>query len=328
MPRSLKLTSISVFLLSLLFTAFFFISKQGHIFSSFNPFAEDPFDAVGSFGIQLSLFAALLCILRSFRPYEEGEPPANQKVLLFRGLIISVLSASVTLYTDLIAMARYNSVWVRLSAGPLLAFILVAMILLTLIFLRLVIKVSKEKIKISTNRLKTLTASFVLYSLIFAIYPSNWRLNLSGEIFTVALGLLLFFLLIRLITNSLFPVLHGIRFDDSIDDIAALISYALSRFNFLKFIFLPIKKLSSSSFPRRIFNFLNPRLHKWNPAVIAALLAAVILTLNQTIGERVYPGSPHFVIIIIIFMSFETGALLLGYFLFSDYLGIFRSEKN
>ena len=160
------------------------------------------------------------------------------------------------------------------------------------------------------------------------MYPSNWRFNLSGEIFTVALGLLLSFLLIRLIISPLFPVLPEVPFDDAIDDIAAVVSGTANRFKFFEFNFFRLHKLWRTFFLKRIINLLNPRLHKWNPAIIAAFLAAVIMTLNQTLGEKVYPGSAHFIIIVIIFMSFETGAVLLGYLLFADYLGIFRKENN
>jgi hypothetical protein len=65
------------------FVVFFFASK--HRFGEVNPFAEDPYDAVGSFGIQLAAVAALAAWLRVVRPYPRPGAPrqAHQMALLF-----------------------------------------------------------------------------------------------------------------------------------------------------------------------------------------------------------------------------------------------------
>ena len=84
-PRSLKTMSFFVFLLTIFFLAFFDNSKNIPLLAVVNPFAEDPYDAVGSFGIQLAFFAALLSLIRAFRPYATKEIPSNQQVLILRG---------------------------------------------------------------------------------------------------------------------------------------------------------------------------------------------------------------------------------------------------
>lgn len=45
------------------------------------------------------------------------------------------------------------------------------------------------------------------------------------------------------------------------------------------------------------------------------------------IGEGINPGSKNFMLIIAIFIFFESSAVLLGYILFADYLGIFSKEN-
>ncbi len=327
MPKSFKLTSLVILLLSLLFIAFFFISKQNPIFKNVNPFADDPYDAVGSFTIQLSFLTAFICLLRAFRPYIKTTLENNQKILLLRGLIISILSVLITLITDVIAMIRYSN-WIHFPDGQLLAVIVIGMTLFTTFAIWLVIRISEEKITISSNRLKIIITFFVFYSIIFAIYPSNWKQNIYGEIFTVAIGLLLSFLFLRIIINPIFSLNSNISFEDLLDDLSAIVSWIKKQNKFFNITFSLLEKLLSLLMPQRFFKWLNPRLHKWNLAILISLLVAIYLTLSQTIGERINTSSKNFLLIVIIFLFFESSAVLLGYKLFADYLGIFRKKNQ
>jgi hypothetical protein len=51
MPRELKVYALLTFLLAMLFYLFFQVSKHNLVLSEVNAFAEDPYDAVGSFGV-------------------------------------------------------------------------------------------------------------------------------------------------------------------------------------------------------------------------------------------------------------------------------------
>ncbi len=328
MPKSFKLTSLLVLILSLLFITFFFTSKQNPIFININPFADDPYDAVGSFTIQLSFFAALICLLRAFRPYNKTTIQNNQRLLLLRGLIISILSMLITLITDMIAMIRYHLNWIHFYDGQLLAAIVIGMTLFTLSAIWLIIRISEEKIIISSNGLKIIIIFFVFYSIIFAIYPSNWRQSIYGEVFTVAIGLLLSFLFLRIIVSPIFPLNPNVPFEDLLDDLSAIISWIKKQNKFFKITFSLLEKLLSLFILRRFSKWLNPRFHKWNLAILISLLFAIYLTLNQTIGEGINTSSKNFLLIVIIFLFFESSAVLLGYKLFADYLGIFRKNNQ
>lgn len=328
MSRSIRIISLLVFFLSGVFIVFFFVSKQNPFFSNINPFAEDPYDAVGSFTIQLSFFASSLCLMRAFRSYDNCKSIANQNILLFRGLIISIVSVLITLFTDMIAIARYYSTWSNLFAGQLLALLIFGMILLTLFTLWFVIRHSDKKFVMLSHSKKIISVSFLIYVLIFVVYPSGWRQNIFGEICTVALALVLSFLLIWLIVNSLFPISPNTYFEDSMDDISAVVLWITKHIKISKFLFSPFLKLSNLSVFRLFINWLNPRLHRWNFAILIASLMAIYLTLVQTIGEGIKPGSSNFMLIVVIFLSFESGAILFGYRLFADYLGIFRKDPS
>jgi hypothetical protein len=64
------------------FYLFFQTSKHNPALSSVNAFADDPYDAVGSFGVQFALFTALLSLVRAFRPYQSDEALDGQELLL------------------------------------------------------------------------------------------------------------------------------------------------------------------------------------------------------------------------------------------------------
>jgi hypothetical protein len=84
MPRSVKVSALLTFGLAILLFPFFDICKHAPALALVNAFAEDPYDAVGSFGIQLAPFLSLLAVLRAFRPYPSEQTPDRQRVLMVR----------------------------------------------------------------------------------------------------------------------------------------------------------------------------------------------------------------------------------------------------
>ncbi len=80
-----------------MFYLFFQISKHQPALSQVNAFAEDPYDAVGSFGTQFAVFTALLSLVRAFRPYQPNKALDGQKVHLVRAEYLTCLSVFVGL---------------------------------------------------------------------------------------------------------------------------------------------------------------------------------------------------------------------------------------
>ena len=97
----------AVFLLALFFLVFFQITTQIPAIAQVNPFGEDPYDAVGSFGIQVTLATGLLSLLRVLRLYRTRQIITSQYPLILRGNGLSVISIAVTMVVDLVAMVRY-----------------------------------------------------------------------------------------------------------------------------------------------------------------------------------------------------------------------------
>ncbi|MEZ4864751.1 MAG: hypothetical protein R3C14_25795 [Caldilineaceae bacterium] len=74
MSTKANITSIIVFIFAVVFAAFFDITKQNLYLSPVNPFADDPYDAIGSFAFQAAVFFGLLSLFRAFRPYRKEQP--------------------------------------------------------------------------------------------------------------------------------------------------------------------------------------------------------------------------------------------------------------
>jgi hypothetical protein len=97
---------------------FFNKSKQIPAPAQVNPFAVDPYEAVGSFGIQVALFVAFLSLIRANRPYTtSNENIANQELLIVRGIMVAFLSLLVTLAADFVSVLCHLSIWIASPAG-------------------------------------------------------------------------------------------------------------------------------------------------------------------------------------------------------------------
>jgi len=70
-----------------------------------NAFAEDPYDAVGSFGIQLAVLCAVVSFLRIIRLYSNGITPNNLSLILRRNTVL-LLSNSVTLIANMTPLQK------------------------------------------------------------------------------------------------------------------------------------------------------------------------------------------------------------------------------
>jgi len=72
MPAKAKVSGGLGVGLAVLFYLFFQISKQQPDLARVNAFANDPYDAVGSFAVQFALFVAVISLIRALRRYSSG----------------------------------------------------------------------------------------------------------------------------------------------------------------------------------------------------------------------------------------------------------------
>ena len=78
MSAKLKINSVIVFVLAAVFAVYFDITKHNLYISPVNPFADDPYDAIGSFAFQAAVFFGFLSLFRSFRPYRKEQPSSDK----------------------------------------------------------------------------------------------------------------------------------------------------------------------------------------------------------------------------------------------------------
>ena len=321
--KPLRTISLVVFVLAVFFFAFVDTSKHIPFLAMINPFADDPYDAVGSFGIQLSLFAALLSLLRAFRPYPTKEIPSNQCLLILRVETVALLAIFVTLIADSAALFRYVSMWQSSPAGWVLAGLVGGLMLLTLLVSMQLYRIAGKLLFSFPNRSWIQVLLFPLCILILAVYPANLLESIPGGIFSALLGMIILFLSTWALATTIFPPTE-INFEDVFDDLAAIYKKIKSRAQFIS----PLESLAKADWLGNLFHWLNPRKHKWNLVILIGLLMGVSLMLVEAFQEGVSSSSSVVLLVFGVFVGIEGAGIVLGYILFSRFLGIFREEKN
>ncbi len=325
MPKHYKVNACLTVMLAVVFYLFFQLCKQQPALAHVNAFADDPYDAVGSFGIQLAIFTAVLSMIRAFRPYQPGKALDSQQILLTRGAYITCLSVAVTLGADIIAMLRYLSVWIGFPAGYMLAAFVGGMALLTaLVGWRIHHTVSVCMVPAAKQRWARAIGISLVSLIILAWYPVNLTQSLPGELLTVIVSVTLFFAVVRAWGMALSPSLET-GGEDFIDDLASIYHWLKAHSGHFSVLLNPLEKLLASSFLRPIFSWLNPRKHPWNGILLFGVCIGVVLALAEAMGEGGL--GPHFVLLATIFVSLEGAGVLLGYIFLAKPLGLFRHDS-
>jgi hypothetical protein len=86
---------------AVVFCLFFQINKGGP-FRDINPFAQDPYDAVGSFAIQVALLIGILTYARALRLCDDSAQATKARLIL-RGNRLVLFAIGVTLSADAVA---------------------------------------------------------------------------------------------------------------------------------------------------------------------------------------------------------------------------------
>jgi hypothetical protein len=206
MPIKFRINTLIIVALAVLFYFFFMTTKHDQALSVANAFADDPFDAIGSFGVQAAAFLSLLSLVRGFRPYRAGTLLDEQEMLLVRTQLLAVLAVVVTLGGDIVAMARYPSLWVGSRAGCELATLVGGLALLAAVAGALA-RVSIRGIDLPAipNLWKKATIVCLATVVILAFYPDDLRQSTLGGLFTVITGAILLFAPMWAVATALVP---------------------------------------------------------------------------------------------------------------------------
>jgi hypothetical protein len=326
MPTLLKKSALGMTALAVAFCLFFQCSKHDPAFATINPFAEDPYDAVGSFGIQFVLFCALLSLLRASRPYPQDSPLKAQEALLALAQLMIPLVVAVTTVADVIAMFRHLSMWQSSVAGyellGMAAGLLLCAALAGWLLLRSARALSLPQIRFTWPKAIAIPAAALL---ILAIYPEALRNNLPGELFTVVAGMTLLFVPTWAIGTVLIPVAPHTHLD-LIDDLAALYRALIAKMPALRPISLSLERTLNRPTLRAWLDGFSPRKHRWSLAAIVGILIGVLLLLAElNDGGSPVPFQRVF-LVAAVYVGLESAGVLMGYALLSKPLGLFRSS--
>lgn len=318
-PRQLKVNACLTLALAVLFYLFFQIVKHQPALLHVNAFAEDPYDAVGSFSTQLALFTALLSLVRAFRPYQPHEALDSQERYLVR-------SEYITLVTNSIAMLRYPSVWIGFPAGHLLAALMGGMALLTtLVGWRIHHTTRTSRLPSAQHGWARVMGISLVSVILLAWYPENWRQSLPGELLTVVVSMTLFFAVVWAWDMILSPSLETPR-EDFIDDLISMYRWFKAHTGHFSALLTTCEKTLSSSFLHPIVNWLNPRKHPWNGILLFGMCMGVVLALAEAMNEGGL--GPRFAVLVAVFAGLEGAGVLLGYAFLAKPLGLFRYDST
>jgi hypothetical protein len=307
--------------LTIFFLAFFENSKNIPLLAVVNPFAEDPYDAVGSFGIQLAFFAVLLSLIRAFRPYATKEIPFNQQLLILRGETVALLSIIVTLTGDIVALLRYPSMWMNSSGGRILVGLVGGLVLLTIFVSLMLYRIVAKSSFSSAIRLWTKIILFPISIFVLTIYPSDMLESIPGGIFTALIGMIILFISTWALATVTFPQVE-MEFEDVLDDFASIYKYIKSRIGLV----FQLEKLINAKRLHKLFGWLNPRKHKWNFIILMVFVMGGSLMLVEVLSEGNSTDTTVVLLVLGVFLGLEAAGIVLGYFLFAEFLGIFRKD--
>jgi hypothetical protein len=325
-----KVSALLTIVLAILLFLFFDNCKHAPALSQVNPFAEDPYDSVGSFAVQLAPFFALLALLRAFRPYPTEKTRDRQLVLFARAAYFSCLAVAVTLAADIIAMIRHPSLWLGMAAGYLLIVLLGGMVLLTALVFWAISRATRSLSLNSPFQRWIKASAFSLAGIaILAFYPEELRQSIGGEIITIAVGILFLFGLVWAIGTAITPSLDP-PFEDAIDDLVIAYQWEKARVNPsnpLMTLDGMLERLLTLPLLRSILHWLNPRRHPWNIVILLGISMGIALLLSDMFGEGGPPQLGRLAMVASIFIGVELGAVLLGYALLAKPVGLFRPDS-
>ncbi len=325
--RRLRLISLASFALSLFFLVFFFLCKHNPALAAVSPFAEDPYDAVGSFGVQLSMAAALLSLVPALRPYAKEGDLAGRSLRIVRSCAVSVAAVTVTLTADIVAMTRFPKKWFGSVSGSMLAVLVAA-----LFFLAAAVSAALFRQALASGSLAgwrgwiRAAAVGVAGFAALALYPTPWRQGVPAAILSAAAGMVLLLVLVAVWVKGVFRRPDEPS-EDLLDDGLAILKCLWPGFARAMGSVLRSERADRGSWGLRFTRWLNPRRHRFHLAVLFAIGMGIAVALAEVIGEGLPDELRRAAAVTAIFVGLEGAGVLLGYALFARFLGVFRPER-
>ncbi len=209
MPRALKRNALIVFGLAAVFYWSFMFAKHSPALRTIIPFGDDPYDAVGSFGVIAAMLISLLSLVRAFRPYRNNPPSSAQCEYLVRSQHAVVLAVLITVGADAVAMARHPRLWAGSTSRNELIVLLAGLAAVALGVQRLIQVSQPEVVKSGSAPWGKALLLAVLAIFVLALYPERLIQHFGTHLATIIVGDLVLFAPMPLLLVSLVPYQAG-----------------------------------------------------------------------------------------------------------------------
>lgn len=289
-----KVNSLLVLSLAVLFYFFFMHAKHDPTLSQVNAFGDDPYDAVGSFGIQAAAVLGIISVVRAFRGQRVRAAYVEHELFVLRAQMAAILSVGVTLAADAVAILRYPHVWIGSPSGYRLLALAGGMAILT-IAIGTWVQRSASAVERHENRgvwVKALSVSS-LSVLTLLFYPGSFRHGVLGVLFTAFAGTVILFASVWAWTTAL------------IRDPA-------------KESKLECARVSNPSLLRK---------YGWVVVALTGILVGLFFVAGEASEGSGIPRG-RLAIVIAAYIGLETAGILFGYGLLRKPLGLFRGTSR
>jgi hypothetical protein len=193
--------------LAIAFFLFFQMTKQIPALAAANASANDPYDAIGSFGIQAAAIFGLLAVARFFGWRRRGQALSlGHLFVMLRAEMATVLAVGITLAGDLMAMVRHPAVWTGQPAGREYAALLGVMLAFDAA-VGLHVWLASRGVRgerIGTNRVWA-GSVVVVFLVVLALYPEHLTSSIEGALVTILVGIALLVVPLRFLLVALIP---------------------------------------------------------------------------------------------------------------------------
>lgn len=274
-----------------IFYLFFMTAKHDAALSSIIPFAFDPYDAIGSFAVETAVFLAMLSVVRTIRLVRMENPDVAHSVFLARTHMGVVFAVLLTLVGDVVAMLRHVSEWTGHPATTELVLWLVGMgVLASSLGIALSFVARTIGVAFWPRKWHKATLVSVAMVAILAFYPEQLIHTNVGELLTVVVGAVLLYVPMWAWGEALVP----------------------------------------SPAERHQKTQVRSRLAHWMVVILVAMGIGLVLVLGESTESGGGSGGRgiqvlHALHVVAVYVGLEVAAVLIGYGLLKNHLGLFRS---
>ena len=195
-----KINAFLVCGLALFFSYAFFLFKHNPAFRNIIPFAEDPYDAIGSLAFIAGNLLAATCLVRVLLPRLVGRSGGSLYVARTQAAV--ALCVLITVFTDAIAMLRHLSQW-RGSSGEIALLMILSSLLAASVGVLIVIRPRDQPA--SFGRWTTTCIVFIAPLLCLWFYPEFLIHNTVAHIITCDIADVLLVAPVAFFALTLFP---------------------------------------------------------------------------------------------------------------------------